>query len=131
VYFKAAITQMCPRMPWERAADPIGSAETPLGTTGISHIFGGIGTVDGRRLDSWCLLCYRHVLGIWFNLSFFYIGLVFVEFSSDPPIYCHHVDSGNLTQILDSYSILFYTTLYYSIHQSIVTMSTQEISLNS
>jgi len=96
-------------MPWEQAADPIGPAETPLGTTGISHIFGGIGTVDGRLLDSWYLLYYRSVLEIRLKLSFSYIGLLIVEFSSDPAIYCYHLDSGNLTQILDS---VFYTKFF-------------------
>jgi len=96
-------------MPWEQAADPIGSADTPLGTTGISHIVGRIGIVDVRRLDSRYLLCYIRVLGIWLKLSFSYIGLVIVEFSSDPVIYCHHLGSGNLTQILDS---VFYTKFF-------------------
>ena len=46
-------------MLWEQAADPVGSAETPLGTTRLSHIFGGIRPVDGRQLDSWYLLYYN------------------------------------------------------------------------
>ena len=33
--FKVAITEMYPWIPWEMVADPLGSAEHTLGTTGL------------------------------------------------------------------------------------------------
>jgi len=37
VNFKVAITEMYPWIPWELVADPLGSSEHTLGTTGIPN----------------------------------------------------------------------------------------------
>jgi hypothetical protein len=96
-------------MPWEQAADSVGSAETPLGNTELMFSE-GLGQSMG---DEWVHGIYSIVIYtcawnlVKFKLS--YIDLVIVEFSSDPTIYCHHLDSENLTQISDS---VFYTKFF-------------------
>jgi hypothetical protein len=37
VHFKVAITEMYPRMPWQLVADPLGSAEHTLVTSGLDQ----------------------------------------------------------------------------------------------
>jgi hypothetical protein len=94
---------MYPRMPWEQAADPLGSTEnswpldSPISSEGLEQSLGN-DWIHGIR-----------VLGIWLKLSFSYIDLIIVEFPSDPAIYCYHLDSGNFTQILNS---VFYTKFF-------------------
>jgi len=35
--FKAAITEMYPRIPWKLVTDPLGSSEHTLGTVGVGY----------------------------------------------------------------------------------------------
>jgi hypothetical protein len=44
VNFKVTITEMHRQISWEMVADPIGSVEHTLGTTGLEVPFSGVGT---------------------------------------------------------------------------------------